>query len=326
MSRPLPSPDSVTRPQRSLDEAALRAWPLPAIAERSSKNDRGRVLVVAGSPQMPGAALLAATAALRAGAGKLAIATSASTAPLVAMAMPEARVIAWPETPDGGPAPGSAAMLKDTVSRSDVVLVGPGMQDDDAVAAMVADLVRHHPDPSRLSLVLDAAAMGAAEAVCHWLSPAAEDSEHVYSGKAPGPRLLLTPHWGEMAHLNRCSVDDLHRDLAATAAVAAQRWNAVVALKGPPTHIAAPDRPVWFHDTRTPGLGTSGSGDTLAGMVTGLIARGAGLEQAAVWGVFLHARAGELLAERIGPLGFLAREIPGEVPGLLRGLCADDLP
>ena len=82
---------------------------------------------------------------------------------------------------------------------------------------------------------------------------------------------------------------------------AAPRWNAVVALKGATTYIATPDGDCWRHDSGQPGLGTSGSGDVLAGIIVGLAARGAPLAQAAVWGVALHARAGRALAERLGP-------------------------
>jgi ADP-dependent NAD(P)H-hydrate dehydratase len=100
----------------------------------------------------------------------------------------------------------------------------------------------------------------------------------------------------------------------------AQRWQATVALKGPVTHIAAPDGRLWKHEGGNVGLAASGSGDTLAGIVVGLAARGAPLEQAGAWGVALHARAGDRLAERTGPLGFLTRDLAAEVPMLMHGL------
>jgi ADP-dependent NAD(P)H-hydrate dehydratase len=94
----------------------------------------------------------------------------------------------------------------------------------------------------------------------------------------------------------------------------------VIALKGAITHIAAPDARVWRHQGGNSGLATSGSGDVLAGLIAGLVARGATLEQAAAWGVALHARAGERLAQRLGPLGYLARELPTEVPSIMGSL------
>jgi NAD(P)H-hydrate repair Nnr-like enzyme with NAD(P)H-hydrate dehydratase domain len=101
---------------------------------------------------------------------------------------------------------------------------------------------------------------------------------------------------------------------------AATRWNAIVALKGARTVVASPGGTLWQHEGGNVGLATSGSGDTLAGIIAGLAARGATLEQATCWGVALHARAGERLGRKYGQLGYLARELPGEVPRLLEQL------
>ncbi len=98
------------------------------------------------------------------------------------------------------------------------------------------------------------------------------------------------------------------------------RWNAVVALKGAITHIATPDGRMWRHEGGNLGLAISGSGDALSGLIVGLASRGASLEQAAAWGVTLHARAGQQLAARFGTLGYLAREIAAEVPTLMDAL------
>ena len=106
----------------------------------------------------------------------------------------------------------------------------------------------------------------------------------------------------------------------ARALASAEAWNAVVALKGARTVIASPQGTMWQHEGGNVGLAISGSGDTLAGIIAGLAARGAALEQAACWGVALHARAGERLAERMGVLGYLAREIPNEIPALLESI------
>jgi NAD(P)H-hydrate repair Nnr-like enzyme with NAD(P)H-hydrate dehydratase domain len=102
----------------------------------------------------------------------------------------------------------------------------------------------------------------------------------------------------------------------------AQHWQATVALKGPVTFIATPDGRLWRHEGGNVGLAASGSGDTLAGIIVGLAARGATLEQAGAWGVALHARAGDRLAERTGPLGFLTRDLAAEVPMLMHTLGA----
>lgn len=293
MSRPRRSPDLALPAPQPVGDALLRRWPLPP-PPSGGKEQRGRVLVVAGSSQMPGAAILAGTAALRAGAGKLVIATSAATAGVVALAVPEARVIGLHETGAGGFEALSARTLP---ADCDAVLIGPGLQDEAATCAFANAYRRHAPDTP---LILDAAAMAAAEDV--------------------GGELLLTPHSGELAHLWSCDARSIMADPCAAAGAAAVRWQAVVALKAAVTHIVNPQRTCWRHDRGNAGLGISGSGDVLAGLIAGLAARGAALAQAAVWGVALHARAGEALAARQGVLGYLAREIAGEVPRLMQEL------
>lgn len=292
----------------------LRDWPLPMPSFDSDKEVRGHVLVIAGSREMPGAALLAATAALRAGAGKLTVATAASTAPHLAAALPEARVIALAETAAGGFSIDAARRLGDLAHKMDAVLIGPGMQDEAASAELVRALLPRFAD---CKVILDAGAMEV-------LRPPAEphllaepvDCEHFRFAQT----VLLTPHAGELAHL--CGVDKLAiaGDPHGTALRHARRWNAVLALKGALTVIAAPGGELWAHQGGNIGLAISGSGDTLAGIIAGLAARGASLEQAAAWGVALHAAAGEQLALRYGVLGYLAREISAEVPALLRTL------
>jgi hydroxyethylthiazole kinase-like uncharacterized protein yjeF len=291
-------------PERIIDPQALRDWPLPAHAGDGDKEDRGSTLVIAGSREMAGAALLASTAALRAGSGKLMIATAASLARTLSVAMPEARVIALAETLDGGFATEGAARLVPFAARADAVLVGPGMLDEPASRAFVRALLPALV-PLRTAVILDAVAMSVVIGQPRFERP-----------------VLLTPHAGEMAHLTGISKDDILADPLQAAQEAAVLWNAVVALKGARTVIAMPDGRWWQHEGGNLGLATSGSGDTLAGIITGLAARGAPLEQACAWGVALHAAAGVRLAERFGTLGYLARELSPEVPALMQAWCA----
>jgi len=285
---------------RTLDAATLAAWPLPALDGSADKEERGRVLVLAGSREIAGAALLAATAALRVGAGKLAIGTASSVAPQLAVAMPEARVIGLPETAGGGLHADGVAQLEDALRHADAVLVGPGLADEDACCGFVGALL---PLAQGKPLVLDALALNAARRHGPFRQP-----------------VLLTPHAGEMAHLLGASKHSVCADPQAAALEAARRWNAAVALKGATTWLAAADGTLWRHQGGNPGLATSGSGDTLAGAIAGLAARGAGLEQACAWGVVLHAQAGERLAQRLGPLGYLARELPLEMLAAMAAL------
>lgn len=294
-----------------VDDALLRRWPLPMPSDEGDKEERGRLLVIGGSRQMPGAVILAATAAMRAGAGKLAIATGASVAHLVALAIPESRVIGLAETGEGGIATAAAQALESMKGRLDAVLIGPGMQDEPAICEFVHALL---PMLDGVDVILDAAAMGV---VCD--AGAHDGSNKGFLGRY-GARVLLTPHAGEMAHLSGASKEEVANDPEGMARRMAQRWQATVALKGPVTHIAAPDGRLWKHEGGNVGLAASGSGDTLAGIIVGLAARGAPLEQAGSWGVALHARAGDRLAERTGPLGFLTRDLAAEVPMLMHRL------
>jgi len=289
----------------------LRDWPLPMPGRDGDKVERGHVLILGGSREMPGAVILAATAALRAGAGKLTVATGASVAQLVALALPEARVIGLAETDSGGFLPDAIARLDPLADRVNAVLIGPGMQDEAAAAQLVHGLLgRLHG--SDTAVVLDACAMGTLlYPPAHW------PAQQAFHFQQP---VILTPHCGEMAHLTGIEKTEIAAGPDERALSAAAAWNAVVALKGARTVIAAPEGSIWQHEGGNVGLAISGSGDTLAGIVAGLAARGATLEQAACWGVALHARAGERLAERMGVLGYLAREIADEIPALLESV------
>jgi hydroxyethylthiazole kinase-like uncharacterized protein yjeF len=283
-----------------LDARLLRGWPLPEVAEDADKEDRGRVLVIGGSREIGGAVVLAATAALRAGAGKLAIATGQSVAAPLALLIPEARVIALPETAEGGFALEGLALIEESARAAAAVLVGPGLMDEKATTEFVAGML---PMVTQTPLVLDALAMNAL-------------TSH---GRLSQP-VLLTPHAGEMAHLSGRSKEAIVSDPAQAAQDAAREWNAVVALKGAITFIATTGGQGWRHHGGNPGLATSGSGDVLAGIIAGLAAQQAPLEQACGWGVVLHALAGDRLAQRLGPLGYLARELPGELPAVMKKL------
>ena len=120
-----------------------------------------------------------------------------------------------------------------------------------------------------------------------------------------------------MAHLTGADKESIAADPERHARALAKGAGLVVALKGAATLVATPEGRCWRHERAVPGLATSGSGDVLAGLIAGLVARGAEPAQAAVWAVLLHARAGEALARRLGRLGYLARELAAEVPALL---------
>jgi ADP-dependent NAD(P)H-hydrate dehydratase len=296
---------------RDVDPSLLRSWTLPMPSNDGDKEDRGHVLILGGSREMPGAVILAATAALRAGAGKLTIATGHSVAQLVALAIPESRVLGLAENEAGGFTVEAVAALDPLADKISAILIGPGMRDEAATARLVHALLPRL-DGTDTKVLLDAEAMGAVL--------------HPPAGRPPfrfNVPVLVTPHAGEMAHLTGIAKDEICAAPDRHALDAALRWNAVVALKGARTVIAAPGGERWQHEGGNVGLATSGSGDVLAGAIAGLAARGAALAQAATWGVALHARAGERLAERFGKLGYLARELCDCIPALLEQAAGD---
>lgn len=288
---------------RRITPALLKAWPLPDPGGGSSKEDRGRVLVVGGSRQLPGAVLLTGIAALRAGAGKLQVATVADAAMSLVMSLPEARVIGLPGGRTGALRDLDADATR-SVQNADAVVVGPGMERSTATQRVARAVIAD----ARATIVLDAGALDASAVAAF------------RRRRSTGVAMVMTPHVGEMASLLETDEDTVRANAEAIAREYARAWNVVLVLKGPTTWIAAPDGRLWVNTAGSVGLGTSGSGDVLAGVIAGLAARGAGAEQAAVWGVSLHARAGARLTRRHGQVGFLAREISGEIPALMHGL------
>jgi hydroxyethylthiazole kinase-like uncharacterized protein yjeF len=250
---------------------------------------------------VPGAALLAGTAALRTGAGRVQIATIAEAALPLAPAIPEARLIGLATTESGEIDPASAPAILSFAQRCDALLVGPGMLDPEGALGLACAMLAE-AEPA--GIVLDAAALPGLLDVCGQITR--------HAG-----RMIVTPHAGEMAQLLGRSREAIEADPLGAAREAASRLQAVVIMKGAQTHIVSPAGAAWLFTGGNVGLATGGSGDILAGILAALLARGANPVQAALWGVYLHGEAGARLARRIGPLGYLARELAAEIPGIL---------
>ncbi|WP_214370395.1 NAD(P)H-hydrate dehydratase [Pseudonocardia sp. H11422] len=291
-------PDPNLTERRVITPAALRAWALPA-PERGDKISRGTVLVVGGSRGTPGALLLAGVGALRVGAGVLQLAGPESVATAVGITVPEALALSVPETDKGSVADAAVDFLAELLGSAQTVLIGPGLFGVEETRRLVARLVERVGQEA--TLVLDAYAL-------RGLQP-----ETV--ARVAG-RVVLTPNTGEAAALLERDQDELD-DLAEAAHSIAAKYGAVVSLFG---HIADPDGRLWVDESGHIGLGTSGSGDVLSGIVAGFLARGASPAQAACWGTHVHATAGERLGARIARLGFLARELLDEAPLVLAEL------
>lgn len=295
----------------SSPQAITQRWVarnLPARPPRAHKGDFGRVLVLAGSIDYPGAAVLTALGAMRAGAGVVRVATAESVAARLASAVPELTWLALDEEAPGLIAPGGWRRVTTEAARYDAVVIGPGLGSQPATQRRARQLVSSLSVPA----VIDADGLNAL----------ADGSRWWQAIRAPA---VLTPHPGEFARLTGepapASDDDDAR--AESVAVAAARWEVVVVLKGAHTVVAEPGGSVLASAIATPALATAGSGDVLAGVIGAFLAAGAEPLAAAACGVAVHGAAGLIAAERIGPAGVMARDIATLLPEALGQLSSD---
>ncbi|HEX8092872.1 NAD(P)H-hydrate dehydratase [Jatrophihabitans sp.] len=298
--------------EQILTPAALRDWPLPM--PDGGKNSRGRVLVIGGARTAPGAAMLAGQAALRVGAGVLTLAVAESVAGPVAAAVPECAVLWLAETAAGSVAASSAEAIQRALGSAAAILIGPGLDDIDETADLIAALVSAADED--LPIVLDAYAIGA-------LGQLPRAAREALAG-----RLLLTPNHQELERLLEAESEPAGSGSGPASGtdgpadpqrLLAERYGAVLSSDN---RIVTPAGDRWEVPAGHSGLGTSGSGDVLAGALVGLLARGAEPVQAACWATYLHAAAGDRLAARVGSLGFLARELLDQLPLVLTELQA----
>jgi hydroxyethylthiazole kinase-like uncharacterized protein yjeF len=288
-----------------IDAGLLRTMPLPWPGQHADKDSRGKVLVAGGSAMSAGAVTLSGLAALRAGAGKVMLAVPRSLSAAIAVGFPEAGVEGFAVTAKGHPSPGTAAQqIGALLPHADAFLMGPGLSDEASARKLAHRLLQ---SGAGVTYVIDAMCVTGL-----W------DLQRIVARHRG--RLVITPHPGEMAALTGLSKDHINAEPIPVAQRVSNHLQCIVVLKGSQTVIAQPDGRIYLYEGGGVGLATSGSGDVLAGVLVGLVARGAAPIEAAVWSVYLHGEAGRRLAERIGPLGFLARELPAEIPGLMKAL------
>ncbi|MCU1370983.1 MAG: NAD(P)H-hydrate dehydratase [Ilumatobacteraceae bacterium] len=279
-----------------IDVSFLAHHPLPTPEPGGSKHDRGTVLIVGATVETPGALLLAGLSALRVGAGRLQIAAPRTVAPMLAVQIPEAQVIGLDEHASGTVRP--TQRLAEAMAASDVVLVGPGLGEEEPGRVLLDAAVAAVSEGGG-SLVVDAGAL-------------------VALGQAPGllepiaARSAAMPNPGEAAAL--VGEGELDDDAGAAVDQLVDRLGCTVALRGPDTWVASPDHPRVIERNGPLGLATSGSGDVLGGMLAGHLARGAEPFDAMVWAVHLHAEAGRALTNDATELGLLAREVIDALP------------
>lgn len=278
--------------------------------ELAHRGDFGRVLVIAGCLDYPGAAVLAGLGALRAGAGSVRVAVSESVHARMAGSVPELTWMVLDEEAPGLIAPGGWRRLAAEATSYDAAVVGPGLGQQPATLRRTRSLLAGLGMPS----VIDADGLNALAREPDWWT-------HL-------PRsFVLTPHPGEFARLTGApapaAADDIGR--ADAASEASRRWGQVVVLKGARSVVALPDGSSLVSAVATPALATAGSGDVLAGAIGALLAAGLTVGDAAACGVGLHAAAGELAQERVGMAGTIAGDIARLLPDARRRIAAGAL-
>jgi ADP-dependent NAD(P)H-hydrate dehydratase / NAD(P)H-hydrate epimerase len=284
-------------------EAKDVAANLPPRARTAHKGTYGHLLIVAGSLGKTGAAALAARAAMRSGAGLVTVATAASQQPVVAGLVLEPMTEALPETHSHSVSLKALDTLLELAATRSAVAIGPGLGLDPETQALVRELARTVPRP----MVLDADALTALAGHLDVLNGAV------------GPR-CLTPHPGEMARLLGTTVADVERDRLEVARGLATARNVSVVLKGPASVIALPSGEVYINPTGNPGLASGGTGDVLTGIVGAFLARGLPPAAALPCAVYLHGRAGDLAAARVGQEALIASDVIDALPQALAGI------
>lgn len=290
-------------PQRYLITADyVKDW-LPSRPSLAHKGNFGRVLIVAGSRGMTGAASLAGEAAIRSGAGLVTVAVPETLHDIMEEKLTEVMTVPLPDDGNGSLSREAKKKILALLEDMDVLALGPGLSQSPDVITLVRELI-----PSlKIPCVLDADALNAL----------AGETDILNELQAPG---VITPHPGEMARLMGVNPKNIQEDRIGNAVKAAADWNVVTLLKGARTVVAAPDGTVYINSTGNPGMATGGSGDVLTGMIASLIAQGMKPVRAAAAGAYLHGLAGDQAAANKGMMGLIASDIISALPAVTRGL------
>ncbi|MBU0999813.1 NAD(P)H-hydrate dehydratase [Patescibacteria group bacterium] len=263
---------------------------LPSRKEDANKGTFGKVLVIAGSENYPGAAYLSCAAIYRVGAGLVTLATEKEAKIIISGKLPEVTFLSQ-----------NGALEK--IDEYDVLLIGPGLGQSKKAAELVERILSRNLPPT----VIDGDGLNILSKIGKWWEKREEMS-------------VLTPHPGEMSRLTGLPTEEIQKNRLNTAQRFAKKWKQVVVLKGANTVIAFPDGEALVSPFANPALATAGTGDVLAGAVAGLLAQGLNLFDAACVGVYIHGLAGEKIKEKTGNAGVLASELLPLLPLVIKNL------
>jgi NAD(P)H-hydrate repair Nnr-like enzyme with NAD(P)H-hydrate dehydratase domain len=314
-------------------ELITESWAASVLPRRRAgahKWSVGGIVVVAGSPPFAGAAALCCAAAGRSGAGIISAALPRSIVPVVVGLVPEVTVVILPEGESNSVAARAAEAIGERLERSAAMVVGPGLGDDAATAALLGTLfgfirVRDSigfgtaaPGSEAVGLEGTIAAAGKPVVVdadgLNWLA-----QQESWWERIPAELMVLTPHPGEMARLVGVDVDEIVENPEDAAGEAATRWRQTVVLKGGRTVVASAGGAILAVDT-PPSLATAGSGDVLCGSIGGLLAQGLSGPDASALAAFVGCRAADRVSAQYGTLGIVAGDLPQAIAAELRAL------
>lgn len=268
----------------------LVAAKLPKRPKDANKGTFGRVLVVAGSQNFPGAAYLACTAGYRVGAGLVTLATTDKVKVIVSRKLPEVTFVNFNE-------------IFKKIKQYKVLLVGPGLGQNSQMEKIVKKII----NTNLKSMVIDGDGLNIIARLGKWEGQIKSDT-------------ILTPHPGEMAKLTGLSVDKIQADRQGIAKYYAIKWRQTVVLKGANTVIVSPQGKIAISTFANPALATAGTGDVLSGMIAGFMAQGLTSFNAACVGVYIHGLAGKQLRKKIGDSGLLASDLLLVLPQVIKRL------
>ncbi|MDE0298788.1 MAG: NAD(P)H-hydrate dehydratase [Candidatus Poribacteria bacterium] len=291
-------------------QAAQASDWIPSRPAYSHKGTYGRVLLLAGSPGMTGAAVLASQASIRTGTGLVTLGIPESLNSIVEASLAEVMTIPLSETTEGTLALAAKSQILEFVERTAPILaIGPGLSRNPETVRLVHSLILEIDRPT----VIDADGLNAlAEGKSNRSSAQSKKADNILSHLPT--HTILTPHPGEMARLTGLSVRDIEKDRIGVSREFAREHEVTLVLKGVPTIIALLTGEVWINSTGNAGMATGGMGDVLTGLIAGLMAQGLQVAEAGVLGAYLHGLAGDISAESTGMHGLIAGDVLESIP------------
>lgn len=263
---------------------------LPKRPINANKGTFGKVLVIAGSENFPGAAYLCCAAAYRVGAGLVTLAADSEVKIIISKRLSEVTFLSFSE-------------VFKKLKEYDALLFGPGLGQKEETIKFVKKLLKKKLPKT----IIDGDGLNILAKINNWW-------------ERLNLEIILTPHPGEMARLTGLSIDEIQSDRIEVAKRFAMIWNQVIVLKGANTVIVFPAVEAALSLFANPLLATAGTGDVLSGIIAGMLAQGLKSFDAAGVGVYIHGLAGEILKEKFGDAGLLTSDLLPILPQILKNL------